>query len=140
MQDRANLPAVPTIIVLNKRDLYGPISFTMPELLAESRHITISALLDDDIQRLRNEIYQQISGQGQKLSEETMLTNLRQKKAAEGALNYLNNAIDSLKQGYGQELLAIDLSRTLQTLGEIVGETTPDDMLNQIFSEFCIGK
>lgn len=140
LNKKVDLSAVPTIIVLNKRDLYGPDSFLMPEFLTDSRHITISALLDDDIKRLRNEIHQQISGQDQKLPEETMLTNLRQKKAAETALKHLNNAIDSLKKGFGQELLAVDLSQTLQTLGEIVGETTPDDMLNQIFSEFCIGK
>ncbi len=90
--------------------------------------------------RLRDEIYQQISGQGQTLAEETMLTNLRQKKSAEAALISLDQAKNTLEQGFGQELLAVDLSQTLQALGEIVGETTPDEMLEQIFSEFCIGK
>ena len=140
LENRVDLSAIPTIIVLNKKDLYGTEPFTVPEFLTDQKCITISAILDKDMTRLRDEIYHQISGQGQKMAEETMLTNLRQKKSAETALIYLNNAKDSLDQGFGQELLAVDLSQTLQALGEIVGETTPDEMLEQIFSEFCIGK
>ena len=45
-----------------------------------------------------------------------------------------------LEQGVGDELLAVDLSRALAALGEIVGETTADDLLERIFAEFCIGK
>jgi tRNA modification GTPase len=140
LEDCVDLSAIPTIIVLNKRDLYGPDTFPVPEFLSKQNCITISAKLEKDIERLRDEIFQQISGQGQKLAEETGLTNLRQKRSAETALISLNQAKDTLGQGFGQELLAVDLSQTLQALGEIVGETTPDDMLEQIFSEFCIGK
>ncbi|MFH2131704.1 MAG: tRNA uridine-5-carboxymethylaminomethyl(34) synthesis GTPase MnmE [bacterium] len=138
--ERLDLSDIPMIIVLNKSDLFGPEPFAVPGELSTCRCITISALLEKDIERLRTEIYQQISGQNHRLTEETMLTNLRQQKAAETALVFLNNATDSLEQGFGPELLAVDLAQTLQALGEIVGETTPDDMLNQIFSQFCIGK
>ena len=69
-----------------------------------------------------------------------MLTNLRQKTSAETALISLEKSKESLETGAGDELLAIDLTHTLVALGEIVGETTPDDLLNKIFSEFCIGK
>ncbi len=140
LENKVDLSAVPTIVVLNKRDLYGPDPFTIPEFLTNQKCITLSAIQENDITRLRDEIYLQISGQGQRLAEETMLTNLRQKKAAETALIFLKNAINSLNKGFGQELLAVDLSQTLQALGDIVGETTPDEMLEQIFSQFCIGK
>ncbi len=72
--------------------------------------------------------------------EEAMLTNLRQKLAARRALDALQAANDGLARQLGDELLAVDVQRALDALGEIVGETTADDLLEQIFSEFCIGK
>jgi len=140
LENRVNLSHIPTIVVLNKRDLHGPEPFPLPDFMSTKKHITISAKAEKDMDMLRKEIYQQISGQETHLPEETLLTNLRQKKSAEGALEFLDRAEKTLEQGMGQELLAIDLLQILQALGEIVGETTPDDMLNQIFDGFCIGK
>ncbi len=140
LEGRADLSGIPKIIVLNKKDLFGSDSFSIPENLSDHENITISAKADEDIERLRQAIFHQISGQGQNLAEETLLTNLRQKKSAENALAIVKRARETMDTGMGQELLAIDLSQTLHALGEIVGETTPDDMLNQIFSRFCIGK
>jgi len=48
--------------------------------------------------------------------------------------------VAGVAEGLGEELIAVDLSRALDTLGDIVGETTADDLLARIFSEFCIGK
>lgn len=140
LEGRANLSGIPTIVVLNKNDLFRSKSFQVPQEFADLDQLTISAKADEDIEKLRQIIYRQISGQGKSLSEETLLTNLRQKKSAENALKCLDQARQTMEQGAGQELLAIDLTQTLQALGEIVGETTPDDMLNEIFSRFCIGK
>jgi len=69
-----------------------------------------------------------------------MLTNLRQKEAAAKAFEAVEAALLSTDQDRGDELLSVDLQRLLFALGEIVGETTADDLLNRIFSEFCIGK
>ena len=52
----------------------------------------------------------------------------------------VQGALATLAQGLGEELLAVDLDRVLLALGEIVGITTPDDLLERIFAEFCIGK
>ena len=57
-----------------------------------------------------------------------------------GAHEAVRAALDGLAGGLGEELLAIDLQRALDALGNIVGETTADDLLEQIFAEFCIGK
>ena len=112
----------------------------IPEKWRNNKRILISAMDENDIQKLKDEIYAFISGSVGQFSEETMLTNLRQKLSAEKALAALKDTRETLTQKKGEELLAIDLSQTLIALGEIVGETTPDDILNRIFSEFCIGK
>jgi tRNA modification GTPase len=52
----------------------------------------------------------------------------------------LKQAREILENSAGIEFMAVDLRSCLNALGEIVGETTPDDLLGQIFSEFCIGK
>ena len=72
--------------------------------------------------------------------DEIWITNRRQQQAAKKALAALDLAREVLENSNGEEFLAVDLRSCLNALGEIVGETTPDDLLGQIFSEFCIGK
>jgi tRNA modification GTPase len=72
--------------------------------------------------------------------EDALITNLRQEHAARQALDATQGALAALEQGLGEELLAVDLEGVLLALGDIVGVTTPDDLLNRIFAEFCIGK
>ena len=72
--------------------------------------------------------------------DEIWITNRRQQKAAERALASLLNAGQGLEQSKGEEFVAVDLRSCLNALGDIVGQTTPDDLLGQIFSKFCIGK
>ncbi len=131
---------VPILLVLNKQDLVNAESVEIPSQWESNDRISISALVDEDIDLLRKKIFEFISGSKGRLIEDTMLTNIRQKLSAEAALESLYKSKDSLESGIGDELLAVDLTQTLTALGEIVGETTPDDMLNKIFEEFCIGK
>ncbi|MBU3915007.1 tRNA uridine-5-carboxymethylaminomethyl(34) synthesis GTPase MnmE [bacterium] len=131
---------IPILLILNKKDLHPEGDINVPDQWKKNTRIVISALNENDIQKLRNEIFSFISGKQGTFAEDTMLTNLRQKKSAESALDLLINARKTIELGIGEELIAVDLAQTLNALGEIVGETTPDDMLNQIFSEFCIGK
>ena len=58
----------------------------------------------------------------------------------ERRLQVVKQAREILENSAGVEFMAVDLRSCLNALGEIVGETTPDDLLGQIFSEFCIGK
>lgn len=74
------------------------------------------------------------------LAEEPLLTNLRQEEAARKTREALIHTLDALDEGLGEEFLAVDLDRVLMSLGEIVGQTTADDLLGRIFAEFCIGK
>ena len=128
------------LIVLNKNDCTVSTKLDIPKEWAQVERVSISALKDEEIVKLKNAIYSHISGKQNTLSEAAVLTNLRQKAAAERALNQVQHAESTLNSGMGYEFLANDLSDSLQALGDIVGETTPDELLNKIFSGFCIGK
>ncbi|PCI27929.1 MAG: tRNA uridine-5-carboxymethylaminomethyl(34) synthesis GTPase MnmE [SAR324 cluster bacterium] len=131
---------VPVLLVTNKSDLVEAVELTLPTAIQNYPKIAISAKKEQEIDRLKQKIFQFISGKVGALAEDTMLTNLRQKQASEAALLALQEATQALEDGMGEEFLTVDLTQTLHALGDIVGETTPDDMLNRIFSQFCIGK
>jgi tRNA modification GTPase len=138
--DEFDLTGVPTVIILNKTDLIESNSVKIPDVLRDVETVNMSAHSKKDINELKNTIHSYISKKTGNLNELTMLTNIRQKRAAEKALRTMLKARESLDEDLGEEFLAVDFSQALSELGEIVGETTPDDMLNQIFSSFCIGK
>jgi tRNA modification GTPase len=68
------------------------------------------------------------------------LTNTRQRNAFLNAKNKITKTEESLKNGMSQEFIAMDIRGAMDDLEEIAGKTTPDDILEKIFSEFCIGK
>ena len=69
-----------------------------------------------------------------------MLTNLRQHQAISEAIQSLRAATESTAQRIPHEMVMLDLYAALRNLDALTGQTTPDDILNQIFSTFCIGK
>jgi tRNA modification GTPase len=73
-------------------------------------------------------------------SGETIVTNARHHSALSKASEALTDVLLGLDTGLTGDLLAIDIRRTLHHLGEITGNVSPDDLLNHIFSSFCIGK
>lgn len=72
--------------------------------------------------------------------ESPMITRLRHKDALENSVVSLNNAKVSLHNKMSYEFISIDIKNAIRHLGEIIGEVTGDDVLNNIFSNFCIGK
>ena len=66
--------------------------------------------------------------------------NLRQKEALTEASGHFRNGLAHLREEGPLEIIAADFQSGLEALGEIIGETTPEDVLDRIFSEFCIGK
>ena len=74
-------------------------------------------------------------------SEESItITNQRHFNALQKAKNQLTSALSSLKQEKSEEFIALDLRGAIDSIGEIVGLVTTEDILNEIFSKFCIGK
>ena len=71
---------------------------------------------------------------------EVLLTNPRHYQALKTAYEHLNSVEAAIRQGISGELLSIDLRMVLEAIGKITGEIVTDDILSEIFSNFCIGK
>ena len=69
-----------------------------------------------------------------------IVSNIRHIHCLHSAKDSLSEAIVSLNQKYSGEFIAVDLRSAVDFLGEIIGEVTSEDVLNNIFSKFCIGK
>ncbi|MDH4097607.1 MAG: hypothetical protein OEU87_04755, partial [Nitrospira sp.] len=70
----------------------------------------------------------------------SVITNVRHRQALERAHVSIREALDSIRNGVEPEFVAMDLRGAADALGEVTGAITSDDILNRIFSEFCIGK
>jgi tRNA modification GTPase len=100
--------------------------------------ISTSALTGDGIGELRERILMLATGGA--APEPGILTNLRQHQAVATALGALADAAKANAGGIPHEMILLDLYRALWALDSLTGQTTPDDILNLIFSTFCIGK
>ncbi|MBZ5567173.1 MAG: tRNA uridine-5-carboxymethylaminomethyl(34) synthesis GTPase MnmE [Acidobacteriia bacterium] len=133
----------PRVLVLNKADLHdeahGVMTKTLPpgEVVSEEV-IETSALTGQGIAELREKIME-IAGRAPQ-QETAFLTNLRQQKLVEDSLTALAAATHAVESNTPHEMLLLDLYGALRQLDEITGATTTDDILNLIFSTFCIGK
>ena len=105
----------------------------------EKQLLKISAKQGTHIEELKQALRNAID-LGQINSGETIVTNARHHAALSKASEALSDVLQGLDTGITGDLLAIDIRRTLHHLGEITGNVSPDDLLNHIFSSFCIGK
>jgi tRNA modification GTPase len=130
-----------TVVAINKNDL--PQRFS-PENLAgqipEASLVSISALHGSGIEGLKKAIHTLVLNGQLETSAETILSNLRHKRAIEVAREALSEALKSLGANLSSEFITLDVRGALEALGEIVGETTSEEVLDRIFSQFCIGK
>ena len=136
-----------TIIVINKSDLIS--SEEQKSRRAEvnsalssysSRVINISAAKGDGIEELKDTVFQSSVKNWKEQKEGVIVTNLRHKIAIQAAYDSLKNGIKAIETDKPLEIIAIEFRDSLDRLGEIVGAVTTDDILNRIFSDFCIGK
>jgi len=129
-----------TLVAANKMDLCPKKQPTWLEHLKGFEWQPISAKMNTGIEDLKQNIHLHCGSGIEHQTEEVRLTNLRQQEAGERALAALKRALTGMKEYEGEELVAVDLRSALNAFGEIVGETTSEDLLTRIFSEFCIGK
>ena len=99
-----------------------------------------SAITGQGIDQLRAEILNAISGHAGGEQETGFLTNIRHQRLVEESLISLTAARKAVQGRIPHEMIMIDLYGALRPLDAITGETTADDILNLIFSSFCIGK
>jgi tRNA modification GTPase len=129
------------ITVLNKSDLPQRVSDSAVHNLLPAAHIVrVSALLHQGIDTLEQAIGCSIVHDLHELPSHALVTHTRHKRALENIHGALAVALDGLKNGRALELVAIDLRTALDAVGHLTGETVTDDILDTIFSRFCIGK
>ena len=129
------------IIVLNKCDLGVAVDRgRVRRVFGEGRIVEVSALTGGGTDELRSAIVDELLGDRGGGSEGVMVTRERHADCLRKARSYLESSISALRRGLPLECVASDVREAASSLGEILGETTPEDILDRIFSEFCVGK
>ena len=124
------------IKVLNKADLHSEEKIAE---FKEKKYLITSASSADGLQEIKQRILEDITITEADLRS-GILNNSRQIAAAKRAILSLSKALDSIRAEIGFEFTAFDLKEASHALEEIIGRVTDDDILNSIFSDFCIGK
>jgi len=128
------------VVAINKSDLKKKLSSEkIKDLLGIDEVVEISAKEHMGFKELESVFLNRTIGK-ETLNGEPVVTNIRQKQALGAAIDSLKAAQVSLKNGLSSEFVAVDLRQALDSLGEIIGEVTTEDILGNIFSKFCIGK
>ncbi len=126
------------LLVLNKSDLPPA---PLPSSFLGLPRVSVSALTGEGLHALRSAILEPFSGGlAEGLAETALLSDRRHRESLVRSREALERVIPLVRQGASMEFLALELRSALDALGEITGETTPDEVLDRIFSRFCIGK
>lgn len=136
---RLHKPGVPFLAVANKMDLSFSDRLKELKLPADIGFIDISAKEQQHIEELKQLLYDIAIGD-QLSDNHTMVTNIRHVEALQRTRAALNSVAEGLDNPVTSDFLAMDIKQALHYLGEITGQVTTDDLLENIFSKFCIGK
>jgi len=132
-------PGMAFIAVANKIDLSYNNKLKELQLPSDIQFISISAKQNQQIEELKELLYN--TAVGDKLSDNhTMVTNIRHVEALRRTQTALESVSNGLTNPVTSDFLSMDIKQELYYLGEITGQVTTDDLLENIFSKFCIGK
>ena len=129
------------IIVLNKIDLVDKDCKIDDRLLnLNKKIIKISALNKDGVEQINKTISEIFKINEINVDNEVIVTNTRHKNLINKSIESTNNALKSLENNMPMDIVAIDIKNILENLGEITGENVSENIINEIFSKFCLGK
>ena len=130
-----------SIILLNKVDLKENNLENSEELKKLNKKIIkISAKNGNGIEELYNEIENMFQIKSLETDGEIIITNIRHKNQIEYAINNIDEAMNAVKSNLPIDIISISIKQTLEDLGKITGENVSEDIINEIFSKFCLGK
>jgi len=128
------------IILLNKSDLEKQVSKEQISEYLDKPIIEISAKEETGIKELE-QLLKEMFFQGEiSFNDEIYITNIRQKSVLSDARNSLLKVNESIENNMPEDFYSIDLIDAYESLGMITGETMGEDLVNEIFSKFCMGK
>ena len=129
-----------SITIYNKTDLTPVVDIEFLKEKTASPVILISAVEETGISQLEDEIRRMFFQGELSFNDEVYITNARHKAALEEALESLKLVKNSIEMGMAEDFFSIDLMNAYESLGRIVGESVGEDLVNEIFSKFCVGK
>lgn len=129
-----------SIILLNKKDL-NTLKVKKEELIQYSENILeVSIKGNEGIKEIYDKMVEIFSFEDLKTENVSIITNLRHKQAITNAKNNIINAIDVVKDMMPVDITAIYFKQAIEEINKITGENVTDDIINEIFSKFCLGK
>ena len=129
-----------SITIYNKTDLTPVVDMEFLKEKTASPVIPISAVEETGISQLEDEIRRMFFQGELSFNDEVYITNARHKAALEEAMESLKLVKNSIEMGMAEDFFSIDLMNAYESLGRIVGESVGEDLVNEIFSKFCVGK
>ena len=129
-----------SITIYNKTDLTPVVDIEFLKEKTASPVIPVSAVEETGIGQLEDEIRRMFFQGELSFNDEVYITNARHKAALEEALESLKLVKNSIEMGMAEDFFSIDLMNAYESLGRIVGESVGEDLVNEIFSKFCVGK
>ena len=129
------------IYVLNKTDLESNISTEIvKEYFSNGKLVHISAKEQEGLKELKDAMKEIVMRGNATVNNRATISNQRQKQALINAIKSIDKVIEAIEMGLPEDCLAIDLHDAFGHLGMIVGESLKEEIINQLFSRFCLGK
>ena len=129
-----------SIVIYNKTDLEAAVSIEELKEKTGSPVIPVSVVEETGLRQLEDEIKRIFFHGELSFNDEVYITNARHKAALEEAKESLRLVKESINMGMAEDFFSIDLKSAYECLGRIVGESVGEDLVNEIFSKFCVGK
>ena len=128
------------IVLLNKSDLDAKTDASILQTQLNKPILSISAKNNTGIHELETLIEEMFFSGKLSFNDEVYITNIRQKYALAEAQNSLKMVLQSIADGMPEDFFTIDMMNAYEALGTIIGESVGEDLVNEIFSKFCMGK
>lgn len=128
------------IVLLNKSDLDAKTDASVLQTQLSKPTLSISAKNNTGIHELETLIEEMFFSGKLSFNDEVYITNIRQKNALAEAQNSLKMVLQSIADGMPEDFFTIDMMNAYEALGTIIGESVGEDLVNEIFSKFCMGK
>lgn len=128
------------IVLLNKSDLDAKTDASILQTQLNKPILSISAKNNTGIHELETLIEEMFFSGKLSFNDEVYITNIRQKNALAEAQNSLKMVLQSIADGMPEDFFTIDMMNAYEALGTIIGESVGEDLVNEIFSKFCMGK
>ncbi|AVG66028.1 tRNA uridine-5-carboxymethylaminomethyl(34) synthesis GTPase MnmE [Staphylococcus aureus] len=129
------------IVIVNKMDLEQNIDINeVKDMIGDTPLIQTSMLKQEGIDELEIQIRDLFFGGEVQNQDMTYVSNSRHISLLKQARQTIQDAIDAAESGVPMDMVQIDLTRIWEILGEIIGETASDELIDQLFSQFCLGK